>query len=182
MAEKPALRTWLVLLPRIPSEPARHRMALWRELRRSGAVPLGQSAWALPQLPAVQAMVERLTEIAVAGGGALLVLDVRGHRSDDADRLEQLYVEVREQEWAEFQADCGKYLAELDKEEAQAKYTLAELEEEEQSLDRLRRWYRELRGRDLLNSPPAHDAGTDLKECEERFDGYAQRVYAALGG
>ena len=103
MAAKPAPQSWLVLLPRIPSEPARHRMALWRELRRSGAVPLGQSAWALPQLPAVQAMVERLTEIAVAGGGTLLVLNARGHRRDDAQRLEQLYVDVREQEWAEFQ-------------------------------------------------------------------------------
>ncbi len=181
MAENPASPTWLVLLPRIPSEPARHRMALWRELRRSGAVPLGQSAWALPQLPAVEATVQRLIEIAVAGGGALLVLNAYGYRSEDADRLAQLYVDVREQEWAEFQADCGKYLAELDKEEAQEKYTLAELEEEEQSLDRLRRWYRDLRGRDLLNSPPGHDAGTDLKECEERFNGYAERVYAALG-
>jgi hypothetical protein len=42
--------------------------------------------------------------------------------------------------------DGGKYLAELDKEEQLGKYTLAELEEEEeeQGLNRLRRWYREL--------------------------------------
>jgi len=181
VVEKPEVRTWLVLLARMPTEPARHRMALWRELRRCGAVPLGQAAWALPQLPAVHAVVDRLTGIAVAGGGSLLVLGAHGYRGDDVDRLEQLYADTREEEWAEFRSDCGKYLAELDREEANAKYTLAELEEEEQSLDRLRRWYRDLRGRDLLNSPPAHDAGIDLKECEERFNGYAEGVYTALG-
>ena len=52
---------------------------------------------------------------------------------------------ARQEEWSEFDADCRKYLGELDKEERLGKYTLAELEEEEQSLDRLRRWYRELR-------------------------------------
>ena len=77
--------------------------------------------------------------------------------------------------------DCGKYLAELDKEEAIGKYTLAELEEEEQSLDRLRRWYRDLRGRDLLTSPPTHDADADLKQCEHRFDDYAEHVYTTVG-
>src|SRR5437660_175291 len=39
-------RQWLVLLPRLPAEPARYRMALWRELRRSGGVALGQAVWA----------------------------------------------------------------------------------------------------------------------------------------
>ena len=61
-----------------------------------------------------------------------------------------------------------------------AKYTLAELEEEEQSLDRLRRWYRELRSRDLLGIPATTDSATALKLCEERFDAYAEHVYAVI--
>jgi hypothetical protein len=32
---------WLVLAVRVPAEPSRHRVAVWRELRRTGAVPLG---------------------------------------------------------------------------------------------------------------------------------------------
>ena len=108
------------------------------------------------------------------------MLAAHGYGQADADRLTQLYVEARESEWAEFHADCGKYLDELDKEERIGKYTLAELEEEEQSLDRLRRWYRELRSRDLLAIPASIDSATDLKTCEERFAVYADHVYAAV--
>ena len=174
-------RGWLVLLARMPAEPARHRMALWRELRRSGAVPLGQAVWAVPDLPAVRPLVQRLAELSAAGDGSLLVLTGQGYGERDAARLEQLYAEAREQEWAEFSADCGKYLAELTKGEVLEKYTLAELEEEEQSLDRLRRGYRELRGRDLLSGAATSDATVQLKTCEEQFDAYAEHVYAALG-
>lgn len=175
------MRAWLVLLARMPAEPARYRVALWRELRRSGAVPLGQATWAVPDLPATRPLLDRLADLVGPADGSLLVLAATGYAASDAARLEQLYAEAREAEWAEFVADCGKYLAELDKEERIGKYTLAELEEEEQSLDRLRRWYRELRSRDLLGLPATRDADTELKRCEHRFDGYAEQVYATLG-
>jgi len=155
-------------------------MALWRDLRRSGAVLLGQASWAVPNLPAVRPLLERIAELVEVAHGSVLVLDADGHTAEDARRLEQLYVDAREQEWSEFEADCDKYLAELEHEERIGKYTLAELEEEEQSLDRLRRWYRELRSRNLLGIPAATDPATALKICEERFDTYAEHVYAAL--
>ncbi|HEX2810570.1 MAG TPA: Chromate resistance protein ChrB [Kineosporiaceae bacterium] len=172
---------WVLLLCRMPAEPARHRMALWRDLRRAGAVPAAQGVWALPDLPAVQALVIKARQHASAAGGEVLVLTAQGRDPQSAAHLEALYGEARAQEWAEFRADCDKYLAELDKEERIGKYTLAELEEEEQSLDRLRRWYRDVRARDLLASTPAADADQHLKRCTERLDQYAERVYAAVG-
>jgi hypothetical protein len=52
----------------------------------------------------------------------------------------------------------GKYEAELAGEVAKGKLTLAELDEEEQSLERLRRWYRAIRARDLFGAPSGPDA------------------------
>ncbi|GAA3578115.1 hypothetical protein GCM10022197_39340 [Microlunatus spumicola] len=179
--EEPTARGWLVLLVRVPAEPARHRTAVWRELRRSGAVALGQATWALPDLPAVSPVLDRVRALVATAEGTLLVLAARGHAEADAQHLDGLYAAAREAEWTELVADCGKYLAELDHEEEIGKYTLAELEEEEQSLDRLRRWYRDLRARDLLGVPATRDAGAELKRCEARFDAYAEKVYAVLG-
>ena len=174
-------RVWLVLLVKVPAEPARHRMAVWRELRRSGAVALGQATWALPDLPAVAPVLDRVRGLVATAEGTLLVLAAHGRSAADADHLDGLWVSAREAEWTELVADCGKYLAELDHEEEIGKYTLAELEEEEQSLDRLRRWYRDLRARDLLGVSAARDAAGELKRCEARFDAYAEGVYARLG-
>ena len=47
-------------------------------------------------------------------------------------------------------------------------------------LDRLRRWYRELRSRDLLGTPTTTELAIALKLCEERFETYAHQVYVAL--
>jgi DNA-binding transcriptional regulator PaaX len=174
-------QSWLVLIVRVPSEPARHRMALWRELRRAGALPLAQGVWALPDLPAIQPVLTRVRERVDTAEGAVLALTATGHQTPDTTRLAELYRAAREQEWTEFIADCGKYLAELDKEHRLGKYTLAELDEEEYSLERLRRWYRELRARDLLGTHASADADDHLKRCTNAFDDYADRVYAALG-
>ena len=37
-----------MLTYRLVAEPSRHRVAVWRELRRSGAVSLQQGLWAVP--------------------------------------------------------------------------------------------------------------------------------------
>ena len=170
-----AERRWLLLVCRMPTEPARHRMALWRELRRAGAVPIAHGVWALPGLPASEAVLVKARHHVHAAGAEMLVLTATGKDPDSVARLDAVYADARAQEWAEFTADCDKFLAEIDKEERIGKFTLAELEEEEQSLDRLRRWYR-----DLLGTPPSTDADQYLKRCSERLDQYAERVYALL--
>ena len=67
---------------------------------------------------------------------------------------------------------------EIAKEIARKKFTLAELEEEEQSLDRLRRWFRAIRSRDVFGSAAAGQADQELAGCAAALDGFAALVYA----
>src|SRR5438132_8704617 len=129
---------WLVLLVRIPAEPSRHRVAVWRELRRIGALSLGQGTWATPDVPGFADGVARVIELAQRGDGEVVVLDAAGRAERDDARMQALFTADREEEWAEYLADCGKFDAEIDKEIRTRKFTMAELEEEEQSLERLR--------------------------------------------
>ena len=169
-----------MLLFRVPAEPSRHRVAVWRELRRTGAVSLGQSAWLAPAAPAFADGITRAVQLVEGAGGEAIVLDASGRQPADAERLAAVYTAAREAEWVEFLAECGKYLAEIDKEIAKAKLTLAELDEEEQSLERLRRWYRELKVRDLFGAPLAVEAEQRLKHCAERLEDYTDRVFHHL--
>ena len=168
--------SWIVLAYRVPNEPSRHRVALWRELRRAGAVSIQQATWALPTT--ASAVLERVAELVERADGDLLAFDAEPR---DAGRLEALYTQTREEEWLEFVRESDKYEAELDHEEAIGKFTPAELDEEEQSLERLRRWFRELRARDVFGAPSAPEAEQRLKSSTERFERYADRVYE-IGG
>jgi hypothetical protein len=170
----------VVLLTRLPAEPSRHRVAVWRELRRLGAVAIGQSVWALPDHQAATTGLQRIGELVARGDGELTVLDAAGRDPASRQRLERLYVQARADEWTEFRAECARYLAELDKEIGNGKLTVAELEEEEQSMERLRRWHRELRARDVLATPAAHAADQDLKACAAKLEDYTTRVFHAL--
>ena len=171
---------WTILAVRLPAEPSRHRVAVWRELRRAGALSLGQGVWALPATPAFEAGLQRALELAERGKGEMVLLDARGRNADQAARLEALFTAGREAEWLEFISECEKYEAELEKEIAAQKFTLAELDEEEQSLERLRRWHRELKLRDLFGAPSAAAAEEHLRESRTRLEDFAERVYGAL--
>jgi hypothetical protein len=171
--------SWTVLAVRLPTEPSRHRVAVWRELRRAGALSLGHGVWAVPATQAFGNGVERAVELAERGEGEAVLLTATGYDADHAARLEEQFTAAREAEWGEFLAECDKYEAELDREVAAEKFTLAELDEEEQSLERLRRWYRDLKLRDLFGAPSVALAERRLKTCTERLESYAERVYDA---
>jgi hypothetical protein len=171
---------WTVLIVRLPADPSRHRVAVWRELRRTGALMLGQGVWAVPTTPAFTAGLDRAIKLAERGDGEIVLLDAVGRDEVNTARLEALFTAARQAEWAEFLADCFKYEAELDKEIRTAKFTVAELDEEEQSLERLRRWCRDIKLRDLFGIPSGVEAEQRLKHCAERLEDYADRVYHAV--
>jgi hypothetical protein len=170
--------SWRVITYRLPAEPSRHRVAVWRELRRLGAVGLQQGTWAVPDGEPFDAGFAQVVDAIRTAGGQPVVLAVAGDEASTA-QLEALFTAQREAEWGEFLSDCGKYETELAGEVAKGKLTLAELDEEEQSLERLRRWYRTIKGRDLFGAPSAPLAERRLKECSAALDGFAERVYQA---
>jgi hypothetical protein len=172
--------SWQVITYRLPAEPSRHRVAVWRELRRLGAVALQQGTWALPDGEPFAAGFTQVVDAIKAAGGQPVVLAVADEQAS-GDQLEALFTAQREAEWGEFLSDCGKYETELASEVAKGKLTLAELDEEEQSLDRLRRWFRAITARDLFGAPSAPAAERRLKECGAALEDFAERVYQARG-
>jgi hypothetical protein len=170
--------SWRVVVYRLPSEPSRHRVAVWRELRKVGAVSLQQATWAVPSGPDFDAALARAADVAERADGQALAFMLADDDPGIAT-LERLHIEDREAQWVEFLSECDKFEAELAHEVAIEKFTLAELDEEEQNLDRLRRWYRELRTRDLFGAPSAARAEQRLKACVESLEQFAEQVYEA---
>jgi hypothetical protein len=139
---------------------------------------LQQGTWAIPPGENFDEGLVRVIETINDGGGHPMVLTIADEEASEI-QLEELFNEEREAEWVEFLGDCGKFDAELDSEVAKGKLTLAELDEEEESLERLRRWYRSIRSRDLFGAPSGPEAERRLKECAEALEQYAVLVYEA---
>lgn len=169
---------WRLFTYRLPAEPSRHRVAVWRELRKIGAVSLQQATWAVPAGATFDPSLHRAVELVHTANGQAFVFDVVPDEPS-TKALQELFTADREAEFVELIAECAKFEAELKHEIEIQKFTLAELDEEEHSLDRLRRWYRELRTKDLYGAPSASVAERRLKECTAHLEDYAERVYAA---
>ena len=96
------------MVVRVPADPSRHRVAVWRELRRAGAVSLGQGVWVVPDAPVFADGIARTVELAERGDGEVTVLTAVGRAEADVARLEALFGAERAEEWAEFIAECTK--------------------------------------------------------------------------
>lgn len=171
----------MLVLVRLAGEPSRYRVAVWRELRRVGAVPVAQGAWLMPVTPLFVAAEQKVRELAQRGSGEVITVEVNdGENPAGVSALAAAFAAARVAEWIEFADECAKFEAEIAKEVRIEKFTLAELDEEEQSLDRLRRWYRELKLRDVQGLAEAGAAEQRLKECTEVLEDYADQVYRAM--
>lgn len=169
---------WRILTYRLESDASRHRVGIWRELRKAGAVPLQNGTWAIPAGTDFDTAVERVVALIDRAEGKALLLDVSPSEASDGS-LGELHVAEREDEWGEFVSDCAKFETEIASEIAKQKFTLAELDEEEQNLDRLRRWYGEIRSRDIFGAPSAGLGERRLAECATVLEDFADRVYEA---
>lgn len=175
--DRPPL-AWRPLTYRLPTEPSRHRVAVWRELRRAGAVALQQATWAILTGEGFDQALDQAVALVERADGVAFVFDVTPTEATRS-ALEAAYTAAREEEWAEFVAECDKFDAEIAKEVAKEKFTLAEFDEEEQNLERLRRWHRQIRARDLFVAASAEAAERRLKGCTEALEDYAERVFRA---
>lgn len=167
---------WRILSYRIAAEGSRHRVGIWRELRRVGAVSLQAATWALPAGQGFDEAVTRAVELVERAEGVAFIFDVVPDEAT-ASQLESMFVAEREEEWSEFLTECAKAIAEIAEWTNREKFTLAQLDEEEHNHERLRRWYRELRAKDLFGAPSASGAEQRLKESETVLEQYAERVY-----
>ena len=169
---------WRILTYRLEAEASRHRVGIWRELRKAGAVSLQNATWAIPTGTGFDRALERAVGLIERAEGKALVFDVSPTEAA-MTALEELYVAEREAEWGEFVADCANFDAKIAAEVAKGRFTLAELAGQQPSLDRLRRGYREIRARDILGAPSAAPAEQRLKECVGVLEDFADQVYQA---
>ncbi|MBO1859125.1 chromate resistance protein ChrB [Burkholderia cenocepacia] len=170
---------WLLLTYKVPAEPAKKRVGLWRKLKGMGAVYL-QSGVCL--LPKTDDHVRRLkmieNDIAEMAGDSVILETIALDRGQE-EKVVARFRADRDEEYRELLDKCSDFDAEIEKETAARHFTYAELEENDVDLKKLQSWFEKIRKLDFYGAPLAAEAGERLRECEARLESYAQQVFDA---
>ncbi len=169
---------WLLLVYRVPTEPTSKRVAVWRDLKRMGALYLQQCVCILPDLPAVRDDLARVTTKIPEMEGEYTRFEVPCLAADDAAKIVAAFQTLRDKEYAEIIEECEtKFVKEIEFEHFRQNYTFEEAEEIGQDLEKIRRWYARIVERDWFGAGRHDEVALWIEKCQELLNAFEQEVY-----
>jgi hypothetical protein len=166
---------WHLFVYRLPSKPSSARVAVWRDLRRLGALPLQQAVVALPQERGFEERLDAIEARVAAEGGSSYRFEVCG-----GERLEGEWNALRRQEYEEIVEECEtKFEREIEFEIYRGNLTAGEAEEIEADLEKIRAWFARVSERDVFGAPSRSRAEAAIARCAELLEDFERRVFEA---
>ena len=110
-------------------------------------------------------------------GGNSYIMQMTSQDKSTSERIVSVFNQARDEEYSEFLEQCDQLLNELEKESKLGKFTFAELEENENDLQKLSDWQEKIKMRDFYNGSLRCAADEKLKQCEARLDLFITEVY-----
>lgn len=170
---------WLLLTYKVPPEPSKSRIALWRKLKGLGAVYLQNSICLLPNtgehIKQLKLIENEITKI----NGESVLLETIALDKAQEQKVVNRFKSDRDEEYKEFLGKCADFEAEIKKETKARHFTYAELEENDIDLKKLQAWFEKIKKLDFYGASLAVTAEKKLRQCESMLDDYAQKVYDA---
>jgi len=172
---------WLLFLSQLPATPSSLRVNVWRRLRGAGSTSLQNGVWILPRNTENTIFMERLLAYVKQNEASGQIFLVQGLNQAIEDDIISRFKADRDQEYDEFLEQCEELIAELQKETHHQKFTFAELEENEQNLQRLRKWLAKIQKRDFFKTQKSQEAIITFQNCRQMLQSYTRQVYAQEG-
>lgn len=136
-------------------------------------------AWVsgLAAAPSPASEVNKLVEYIQAHRGKGIMITGKILSPGQEERLLEAFTASRNEEYQELIAKCEAYLQEIEQEIQRENFIFAEVEENEEELDKLKHWFNKIEKRDILKAPLWKTALEKLKRCEKVFHEFARLVY-----
>ncbi|SEM42964.1 Chromate resistance protein ChrB [Nonomuraea pusilla] len=173
---------FLLLTYRVPSTTSRARVAVWRELKRLGALYIQQAVCVLPGREGVRQRLDKVRERIDELGGESMIFVLADVEERERRKLVESFRENSAKEYAEIVEECEtKFFKEIEFERFRENYTFEEAEEIRQDLEKLRRWLQKVEERDWMGAPGRDLAREKVAECERLLDQFEADVYERVG-
>ncbi|GLW10032.1 hypothetical protein Misp01_51610 [Microtetraspora sp. NBRC 13810] len=175
--------SWLLLTYKVPSEPSRVRVSIWRELKRLGALYLQQAVCVLPDVGTVgEDLLQIRQRIDALDGTSFFFQVPLGDEEQDATLI-QSFKEMAGKEYDEIIEECQtKFVKEIEFERFRDNYTFEEAEEIRQDLEKIHRWFGKVVERDWFGAAGRGECEQWLATCETLLEEFENDVYERTSG
>jgi len=151
-------------------------VSVWRQLKKLGAVNY-QSVWVLPHSPDRIGEARKLIKDIETWKGEAVLIEGKVLDKAQEDRIKKALLDSRDEEYREIIEKCEDYAKEIAFEIGRQNFIFAEVEENEEELEKLKQWLRKVEKRDTVEAPLQKKAAEKIKACETLFQDFALRVY-----
>ncbi len=173
--------TWLLLIYSVPAEPSRTRAAIWREIKKAGAVYLRDGVCALPEQESTLATFRAIADkVAELGGDAALAQAVQLDEVKSRSILDQGR-QARAAEYTDLKREIDGFVGHIRRERAHREFTFSELEQLEGDVAKLKRWLQQIAERDFTRSDAVGEIQQLFNECETELRSYLEEAYKHEG-
>ncbi len=167
---------WLFFSYSLPTEPSKARVYVWRQVKKLGAVNF-QSAWVLPYSNEHIAELKKLVADIAGYKGESLLIEGKALDKGQEEQIAKAFRESRDEEYRELIEKCEDFFKEIAYEIERQNFIFAEVEENEEELEKLKQWLKKIEKRVSEGATLRKTAFEKIKECEKRFDEFARLVY-----
>lgn len=168
---------WLILNFTLPKEPSRVRVSVWRKLKKSGSVNIGQSMWVLPLSDENISLFTVISNQILANSGEAYILKSAFISTGNTDDIVCIFNTARDEEYKEFLNKCEDFVHEIEKETTKGKFDFAEIEENEEEYKKLDAWLAKIIRRDFFSASLKEKSQDALIRCKNLLDDYSNKVY-----
>lgn len=167
---------WLFFSYSLPAEPSKARVYVWRQLKKLGAVNY-QTIWVTPYSNESASELKKLIETIKGYKGEGLLIDGKVIEKSQEEAMQIAFIDSRNEEYQELIEKCEDFFKEIKFEINRKNFIFAEVEENEEELEKLKQWLKKIEKRDFVKAPLRKTAIEKIKECEKVFDDFAKMVY-----
>jgi hypothetical protein len=149
--------SWLLLLFSLPTNRNTERVAVWRRLKKMGAVQIKTSTYLLPDAPPQYEQFQWLAQQIRDYGGDSTLVRAQEIEGLNKEKVAAMFNDVRAKDYGQLRKALQGFIARRKKMDAKERVS---------ELARLTRQFREIRAVDFFDSPRGHDVAMLLRRAE----------------
>ena len=172
------LNRFVLLVYRMPTKPTSARVAVWRQLKKVGAVYLQQSVCTFPDTAHIRRDLDPILAKIVASAGEFHLLPLRRLPAPEQAKLVAEFQDQTAKHYQEIVENCEvNFQKEIEFETFRQNFTYEEAEEIRIEFEKIVNWFDRVSDRDWFSAPNRDKAKEWLARCEKLLEGFEERVF-----